>query len=49
MGNLFLLRALITGLLSEIILLGSPYNFHTLSLNSLASPSADIFSIVGMK
>jgi len=32
-----------------MILLGNPYSFHTLSLNSLANPSADIFSIVGMK
>ena len=37
------------GPLSKIILLGSPCNFHTLSLNSLASPSTNIFSIVGMK
>ena len=35
--------------LSKIILLDNPCNFHTLSLNSLASPSADIFSVVGMK
>jgi len=34
---------------SDIILLGRPCNFHTLSLNNLASPSADVFSIVEMK
>ena len=37
------------GPLSKIILSGSPCNFYTLSLNSLASPSTDIFSVVGMK
>jgi len=32
-----------------MILLGNPCSFYTLSLNSLANPSADVFSIVGMK
>ena len=31
------------------MLSGSPYSFHTLSLNNLASPSANVFSVVGMK
>ena len=35
--------------LSEIILSDSLYNLYTLSLNSLASPSANIFSIVEIK
>ena len=25
------------------------YSFHTLSLNNLTSPSANVFSVVGMK
>jgi len=37
------------GPLSKIILSGNPCNFYTLSLNNLASPSADIFFIVGIK
>ena len=63
MGNLFLLRALITNILfnfcitpainwsslSKMILLGNPCNFHMLSLNNLANPSANVFSIVGIK
>ena len=32
-----------------MILLGSPYSSHTLSLNNTANPSTDIFSIVEMK
>ena len=32
-----------------MILSDNPYNFHTLSLNSLANPFADVFSIVGIK
>jgi len=32
-----------------MILLGNPYNFYTLSLNNLASPSTDVFSIVEIK
>jgi len=35
--------------LSDIMLLGSSCNFYTLSLNNLANPSADIFSVVGIK
>ena len=35
--------------LSEIILSGSPYNCHTLSLNNCASPSTVVFSVVGTK
>ena len=37
------------GSLSKMILSGSLYNFHILSLNSLASSSADVFSIVEIK
>ena len=37
------------GPLSDMILSGRPCNFHTLSLNSLAKPSTDVFSIVGIK
>ena len=37
------------GPLSDMILLGRLYNFHTLSLNNLAKPSADVFSVVGIK
>jgi len=32
-----------------MILLGNPCNFHTLSLNNLASSSADVFSVVEIK
>jgi len=32
-----------------MILSGNPCNFYTLSLNNLASPSADVFSVVGIK
>jgi len=32
-----------------MILLGNPCNFHTLSLNNLASPSADVFFVVEIK
>ena len=32
-----------------MILSGNPCNFYTLSLNNLASPSADIFSVVRIK
>ena len=32
-----------------MILSGSLYNFYTLSLNNCANPSADVFSVVGMK
>jgi len=35
--------------LSDMILSGRLCNFHTLSLNSLAKPFANVFSIVGMK
>jgi len=31
------------------MLSGNPCSFHILSLNNLASPSADVFSVVGMK
>ena len=31
------------------MLSGNPYSFYTLSLNNLASPSADVFSIVEIK
>ena len=37
------------GPLSDIILLGNPYNRHTLSLNNVASPPAIVFSVVGTK
>jgi len=37
------------GPLSEMILSGSLCNFHTLSLNNRTNPSADVFSIVGIK
>ena len=37
------------GPLSEIMLSGNPCSFHTLSLNNLANPSADVFSVVGIK
>ena len=37
------------GPLSNTTLLGSPCSFHTLSLNNLASPSANIPSIVATK
>jgi len=37
------------GPLSDMILLGRPCNFHTLSLNNLTSPSANIFSVVEIK
>jgi len=33
----------------EMMLSGNPCSFHMLSLNSLANPSADVFSIVGIK
>ena len=36
-------------LLSNTILSGNPYNFHTLSLNNLANPSADVPSAVATK
>jgi len=32
-----------------MILSSNPCNFHRLSLNNLASPFADVFSVVGMK
>ena len=32
-----------------MMLSGRPCNFHTLSLNNLANPSADVFSVVSMK
>jgi len=32
-----------------MILLGNPCNFHTLSLNNLVSPSADVLSVIGIK
>jgi len=37
------------GPLSKIMLFGNPCSFHMLSLNNLANPSANVFSIVGMK
>ena len=37
------------GSLSKMILSGSLYNFYILSLNSLASSSADVFSVVEIK
>ena len=37
------------GPLSEMMLSGNPCSFHTLSLNNLANPSADVFSVVGIK
>jgi len=47
--NTFINPAVNYSSLSKIILLDSLYNFHTLFLNSLASSSANIFSVVGMK
>ena len=32
-----------------MILSGSPCSFYTLSLNNFANPSADVFSVVGIK
>ena len=32
-----------------MMLLDNPCSFYTLSLNNLASPSANVFSVVGMK
>ena len=37
------------GPLSDTMLSGNPFNFYTLSLNSLANPSVDIPSIVATK
>jgi len=47
--NSFIIPATNCGPLSEIMLSGSPCNFQMLSLNSRASPSALVLSVVGTK
>ena len=47
--NSFIKSTVNCGPLSEIILSGNPCNYHTLSLNNLASPSAVVFSVVSKK
>jgi len=47
--NSFINPAANCGPLSKITLSGNPCNFHTLSLNNLADPSAIIFSVVAIK
>ena len=47
--NSLIIPATNCGPLSEMMLSGSPCNFQTLSLNSQASPSALVLSIVDMK
>ena len=47
--NSFIISAANCGLLSNTILSSNPCNFHTLSLNSLASPLTDVSSIVATK
>ena len=37
------------GPLLEIMLSGSPCNFHTLSQNNFSNPSADVFSVIEIK
>jgi len=44
-----IISAINCGPLLEIMLFGNPCSFHTLFLNNLASPSADVFSVVGIK
>ena len=45
----FIIPAANCGPLSETILSSSPCSFQTLSLNKCASPSALVFSVVGIK
>ena len=47
--NSLIIPAANWGPLSDMMLSGRPYNFYMLSLNSLARPSADVFSVVGIK
>ena len=47
--NFFVISATNYSLLSDIILFGNPCNFHILSLNNLANPSANVPSVVVTK
>ena len=47
--NSFVISVVNCSSLSNTILSGSPYNFHTLFLNNLINPSADISSMVATK
>ena len=47
--NSFVISATNYGPLSNTMLFGSPYNFYILSLNSLASPSANVSFVVATK
>ena len=47
--NSFINPAVNWGPLSNIILLGRLYSFHTLSLNNFTNPFTDVLSVVGIK
>ena len=47
--NSWVISAANCGLLSNTMLSGNSYNFHILSLNNCASPSANVSSVVATK
>jgi len=46
-----MVRPISSGFINTLLsfLSSNPCSFHTLSLNNLANPSADVFSVVGIK